>query len=187
MVPPSCIPIKALLRAGAVSWVGYPVPATERGERLTARPDVVHLSFLAPRETGLTAPEFAVARTFGFSCLGFFASLLPRLLSPLPIMVSQVENTRPRHAERAVPRGHQGCLTSVRAVIAGELQCALSVTLQLFEHMVGPICLQARRPAGRAIYPCRPRRCPQLGGAIVNGGPTTSPCFLFRSRISISS
>src|SRR6056297_1869308 len=165
MVPLSCIPIKALLRAGAVSWLGYPVPATERGERLTARPDVDHLSFLAPRETGLTAPEFAVARTFGFSCLGFFASLLPRLLSPLPIMVSQIENTRPRHAERAVPRGHQGCLTSVRAVIAGELQCALSVTLQLFEYMIGPICLQARRPAACAIFPR-----PQLGGAMTAAG-----------------
>ena len=55
------------------------------------RPDVVHFAFLAPRETGLSAPEFAVARTFGFSCFGFFASLLPRLLSPLPIMFSQVE------------------------------------------------------------------------------------------------
>lgn len=34
---------------------------------------------------GLVAPEFAVASTFTFSFFGFLASLLPRLLLPLPI------------------------------------------------------------------------------------------------------
>src|SRR6056297_3077186 len=135
--------------AGRGRFVGrVSCPGNRRGERLTARPDVVHLSFLAPRETGLTAPEFAVARTFGFSCLGFFASLLPRLLSPLPIMVSQVENTRPRHAERAVPRGHQGCLTSVRAVIAGELQLRLvghPATLRTYDRAHLPASEATRR------------------------------------------
>ncbi|MFT7577959.1 MAG: hypothetical protein ACI9XZ_004362 [Alphaproteobacteria bacterium] len=32
--------------------------------------------------------EFAVAETFGLTCLGFFASLLPRRLSPLDIWFS---------------------------------------------------------------------------------------------------
>lgn len=72
-------------------FVGVWDIGNREGRAPDARPDMVHLAFLAPSETGLTAPEFAVARTFGFSCLGFFASLLPRLLSPLPIMSSQVE------------------------------------------------------------------------------------------------
>ena len=34
--------------------------------------------FFSPRETGLPAPELAVARIFGVSFFGFLASLFPR-------------------------------------------------------------------------------------------------------------
>ncbi|WP_209426370.1 hypothetical protein [Pararhodobacter sp. SW119] len=47
--------------------------------------------FFSPSDIGFTAPELAVARTFGFSCFGFFASLFPRLLLPFPITTSKVE------------------------------------------------------------------------------------------------
>ena len=83
-------------------------------------PGVAYLLFLDPRVTGVAAPEFAVARTFGFSCLGFFTSLLPRLLSPFPIISSQVEIPRPRYAGRAVPQENQGCLTGGQGGDLGE-------------------------------------------------------------------
>lgn len=44
--------------------------------------------FFSPSESGFVAPELAVAKTFGFSCFGFFVSLFPRLLSPFPITSS---------------------------------------------------------------------------------------------------
>lgn len=50
-----------------------------------------YLFFFSPSETGFAAPELAVAKTFGFSCFGFFTSLFPRLLLPFPITTSQFE------------------------------------------------------------------------------------------------
>lgn len=41
--------------------------------------------FLEPIFSGFAAFESAVAETFGLTCFGFFASLLPRLLSFLDI------------------------------------------------------------------------------------------------------
>ena len=41
--------------------------------------------FPVPILRGFPALESAVAETFGLTCLGFFASLLPRLLLPLDI------------------------------------------------------------------------------------------------------
>ena len=40
---------------------------------------------LTPILSGFEALESAVAETFGLTCFGFFASLLPRLLFPLDI------------------------------------------------------------------------------------------------------
>ena len=50
-----------------------------------------HLAFFfSPKDTGLAAPELAVDKTLAFSCFGFLISLLPRLLSPFPMMISHV-------------------------------------------------------------------------------------------------
>jgi hypothetical protein len=47
---------------------------------------IVYLTFLlTPILSGFEALELAVAETFGLTCFGFFASLLPRLLLPLDI------------------------------------------------------------------------------------------------------
>ena len=43
-----------------------------------------YMSFFSPRETGLAAPELAVASVLGFACFGFFTSRFPRLLLPFP-------------------------------------------------------------------------------------------------------
>lgn len=45
--------------------------------------------FFSPKDIGLAAPKLAVAKTLVFSCFGFLTSLLPRLLSPFPMMISQ--------------------------------------------------------------------------------------------------
>ncbi len=45
-----------------------------------ARPNRSYFGFFRPvSNAGLPASELAVAETFGFSCFGFLASLLPRL------------------------------------------------------------------------------------------------------------
>lgn len=72
----------------------------EAGERAVLARLSDYLPFFSPSETGFAAPELAVARTFGFSCFGFFASLFPRLLSPFPIASSQVDYPARRHAGR---------------------------------------------------------------------------------------
>jgi len=54
-----------------------------------ASPSHFYLLFFALIDTG-GFPDwaFAVARTFGFTCLGFLTSRLPRLLSPLDMVLS---------------------------------------------------------------------------------------------------
>jgi hypothetical protein len=74
------------------------------------------LFFFSPNETGFVAPELAVARTLGFSCFGFFASLFPRLLLPFPMTSSQADVPVQRHAGRIDPQENHGCLIGVRAM-----------------------------------------------------------------------
>jgi len=60
----------------------YDLPVNNR------RPgSLLYFTFFPPIDSsGLPARELAVAETFGFSCFGFLASLLPRLLLPFDIV-----------------------------------------------------------------------------------------------------
>jgi len=53
---------------------------------MSSAPWIYFVFFPPIDKAGLPAREFAVAETFGFSCLGFLASLLPRLLLPLAMV-----------------------------------------------------------------------------------------------------
>ena len=75
-----------------------------------------YLRFFSPSETGFASPELAVASVFGFSCLGFFTSLFPRLLLPFPIATSHRAFPIRRHAGWTDPQENQGCLICVRAM-----------------------------------------------------------------------
>ena len=65
--------------------------------RLFTGPRWGYLAFFpALMFSGFPALEFDVAKTLGFSFFGFFASLLPRLLSPFDIDFSLFEVQRAR-------------------------------------------------------------------------------------------
>ena len=72
----------------------------EAGERSVLARLSAYLPFFSLSEIDFDAPELAVARTLGFTCFGFLASLLPRCLSPFPIASSQVDYPARRHAGR---------------------------------------------------------------------------------------
>lgn len=78
-------------------------------EQSPAHSKLIYLIFFPATIIG-DFPEFelAVADTFGLTCFGFFASLLPRLLSPLDICFSlcfKFKNLYKHNAYRALPLG----------------------------------------------------------------------------------
>lgn len=123
-----------------------------------------YFAFLPPIDSaGFPASEFEVAKTFGFSCFGFLASLFPRLLFPLPMV----------------------CPSKMQRPVAGMAMVRLRSFTGFQSKAIGRTCIPdhvglARLSAASSNARCCPR------DTVVTGDPKISFAAAKSSGVSIS-